>query len=105
MTIDRVSPLENHRVPGNEIARAADIVTQLQDTPEVISMLESLGNIDVKERKKKVIKTYSTIWANSPFFYIFEAIDFCIYIARDIPVVNAFSSSGETCRGVVDNIF
>jgi len=88
LTIDRVSPLENHRIPGNEIARAADIVTQLQDTPEVISMLES-----------------STIWANSPFFYIFEAIDFCIYIARDIPVVNAFSSSGETCRGVVDNIF
>jgi hypothetical protein len=50
LTIDRISPFENHRIPGNEVTRAADIVTQLQDTPKGVSMLES-----------------STIWAYSPF--------------------------------------
>jgi len=50
LTIDRISPFENHRIPSNEVTRAADIVTQLQDTPKGVSMLES-----------------STIWAYSPF--------------------------------------
>ena len=52
LTINRISPFENHRIPSNEVARAADIVTQLQDTPKVISMLERLENIDMKERQK-----------------------------------------------------
>ena len=51
LTIDRVSAFENHRVPSNEVAGAADIVTQLQDTPKVISVLESL------EIYRYVIKT------------------------------------------------
>jgi len=51
LAIDRVSPLENHGIPGYKVARTTDIVTQLQDTPKVSCMLES-----------------STIWANSPFF-------------------------------------
>ena len=42
LTIDGISAFKNHRVPSNEVARPADIVTQLQDTPKVISMLESL---------------------------------------------------------------
>jgi len=50
LTIDRISPFEDHRIPGMEVTRATDIVTQLQDTPIGVSMLES-----------------STIWAYSPF--------------------------------------
>ena len=42
LTVDRISAFENHWIPSNEVPRAADIVTQLQDTPKVISMLESL---------------------------------------------------------------
>ena len=57
--------------------------------------------------KKNRVKTYSTIWAYSPFRWIFKAVDFCIYVTRDIPVVNAFSSFGETwrCCGIVNNVF
>ena len=51
LTIDRISAFKNHWVPSNKVARAADIVTQLQDTPKVISVLESL------EIYRYVIKT------------------------------------------------
>ena len=56
---------------------------------------------------KKIVtsKTHSTIWANSPFFAVFKAVDFCINIAWNIPVVNAVSSFRETCSRVVHNIF
>ena len=42
LTVDRVSAFKNHWIPINEVAGAADIITQLQDTPKVVSMLESL---------------------------------------------------------------
>ena len=53
--------------------------------------------------EKNTMKTYSTIRAYSPFRYIIEAVDFCIYVARYIPVVNAISSFWKTCSGIVHN--
>jgi len=88
LTIDWISALVNHRVPCNEVSSAADIVAQLKYSTKIISVLES-----------------STIWANSPFGRIFIAIDFCVNVARNISVVNAISSNGETCCGIVNHIF
>jgi len=88
LTIDWISSGKDHRISRDEVASATDVVTKLQDTSKVIGMLES-----------------STIWANSPFFTVFKAVDFCINVAWNIPVVNAVAGFRETCSRVVHNIF
>ena len=122
LTIDWISALVNHRVPCNEVSSAADIVAQLKYSTKVISVLESLeknkqyrstehgkyqasGKMISSRKINKICSTYSTIWANSPFGRIFIAIDFCVNVARNISVVNAISSNGETCCGIVNHIF
>ena len=58
LTIDWISSGEDHRISRDEVASATDVVTKLQDTSEVISMLESLEKrrILVKYEKDSNIK-------------------------------------------------